>query len=80
MSVSVFSPKTAGRESEATNKAENFGSLGTQMFIHILAIGGGPRGKGARGAHFARAADANLGKFISSASSNGAVIKAFFIF
>jgi hypothetical protein len=62
-----------------TNKAANFWP-GMQMFIHILALGGGPGGgKGA--AMSALGPDANLGKFISSAAnSNGAVIKAFFIF
>ena len=83
MSVSVSRPRQpAGSlcRARTTNKAANFWP-GMQMFIHILALGGGPGGgKGAAMSALARGPDANLGKFISSANSNGAVIKAFFIF
>jgi len=51
------------------------------VYSYTRSRRGGPGGgKGAAMSALARGPDANLGKFISSANSNGAVIKAFFIF
>lgn len=78
MSVSVFSPKTAGRESGTRRKTL---APHANVYSYTLAALGPRRERGTLGgAVCARGADANFGKFISSASSNGAVIKAFFIF